>query len=775
LSGSGAIVALARRIAFLLTVAVLAMGALQAPAALAQGAVVPAPSSSLSSPAAEAGVPDKVRAWLDLMADPQVRAWLQAQMTAPAGGTASAAPVPPVAAAPPDGGEAAAEASASGRMSARIEAVRERVALLVGALPTLPSEIGMAAERFRGKFVRASPVALFILVGVFALAGVLFSLLVMRWLAPARAAHLAHDPENGLSRARHHLVRFVHRIIGVAAFALGAFGGLVFLALPPVLNAIVVALLIAALATRAVSALGQFLLLPPGPMQAPRPERLRLLPVDDAGATFWQRRLTAFASFFAFGYALVDILAHLALPRPVLLLTAFGLGLGLLAIAIETTLRRPPRGRQRTIFDWLVVAYLVLLWAMWVVGGNAAFWVLLYVGFLPKAVQLAGEIARRITHRPLEPPAEAALPSTDGDAPSGETAGEASEAVTVTQVQTSVGAVIVERGARAALLVLAALWLARMLGLDFEGLSARDDLGMRLARGAISAIVIFFIADFVWHLARALIDRQLAQSIVAGDIAPEEAARRGRLRTLLPILRNVVWAVVAVTAILMILSSMGIEIGPLIAGAGVVGVAVGFGSQTLVRDILSGVFYMLDDAFRVGEYIQSGTYRGTVESFSLRSVKLRHHRGPVFTVPFGQLGAVQNMSRDWVIDKFMVRVEYDTDVAKVKKLIKGIGKELQENPEFGPNIIETLKMQGVEAFGEFAIELRFKMKTKPGEQFTIRRHAFSLIKKAFEENGINFALPTVHVAGGSKEAAEPAAAKAALDLVMPQPAAAAAS
>jgi small-conductance mechanosensitive channel len=111
----------------------------------------------------------------------------------------------------------------------------------------------------------------------------------------------------------------------------------------------------------------------------------------------------------------------------------------------------------------------------------------------------------------------------------------------------------------------------------------------------------------------------------------------------------------------------------------------------------------------------------------------------------------------------------------VKKLIKGIGKELQENPEFGPHIIETLKMQGVEAFGEFAIELRFKMKTKPGEQFTIRRHAFGLIKKAFEENGINFALPTVHVAGGSKEAAEPAAAKAALDLVMPQPAAAAAS
>ena len=105
----------------------------------------------------------------------------------------------------------------------------------------------------------------------------------------------------------------------------------------------------------------------------------------------------------------------------------------------------------------------------------------------------------------------------------------------------------------------------------------------------------------------------------------------------------------------MALSALGVEIGPLIAGAGVVGVAIGFGAQTLVKDIIAGMFYLLDDAFRVGEYIQSGNYKGTVESFSLRSVKLRHHRGPLYTVPFGVLGAVQNMSRDWVIDKIIDR------------------------------------------------------------------------------------------------------------------------
>jgi small-conductance mechanosensitive channel len=215
----------------------------------------------------------------------------------------------------------------------------------------------------------------------------------------------------------------------------------------------------------------------------------------------------------------------------------------------------------------------------------------------------------------------------------------------------------------------------------------------------------------------------------------------------------------------MVLASLGIDIGPLIAGAGVVGVAVGFGAQTLVRDIIAGMFYLADDAFRVGEYITSGNYKGTVESFSLRSVKLRHHRGPLYTVPFGALGAVQNMSRDWVIDKLGIEVTYDTDIAKAKKLIKEIGKQLAADPELGPNLMEPLKMQGVEQFGDNGIQIRLKMMTKPGQQFTIRRRAYALIKQAFDANGIKFARPTVQVAGG--EGAAAAAAKRTLDLAEP--------
>jgi moderate conductance mechanosensitive channel len=223
--------------------------------------------------------------------------------------------------------------------------------------------------------------------------------------------------------------------------------------------------------------------------------------------------------------------------------------------------------------------------------------------------------------------------------------------------------------------------------------------------------------------------------------------------------------VLAVTAVLMALSELGIQIAPLIAGAGVVGVAIGFGSQTLVKDIISGMFYLLDDAFRVGEYIVSGSYCGTVEGFSLRSIRLRHHRGPIFTVPFGMLGAVQNLSRDWVIDKITVGVTYDTDLDKVKKVVKQVSKEIMADPELAKGIIEPLKSQGVAAMGDFAIQVRMKFMAKPGEQFVVRRAIYDRIKKAFDANGISFAFPTVTVAGGG--GAQAAAAKQGVELVKP--------
>ena len=333
----------------------------------------------------------------------------------------------------------------------------------------------------------------------------------------------------------------------------------------------------------------------------------------------------------------------------------------------------------------------------------------------------------------------------------------------------SIPAICVDRGIRALMVIGTVLALAWALDFDLVALATSDTLLTRIVRGVFNIAVVVLVADLVWHLARTAIDSRLQMTEELGPIETDEARRRARLRTLLPILRNVLLTLIAVTAVLMALSSMGVQIGPLLAGAGVVGIAVGFGAQTLVRDIFAGVFYLLDDAFRVGEYIQSGNYKGTVEAFSLRSVKIRHHRGSLFTVPFGELGAVQNMSRDWVIDKLSVSVPYDTDLAQVKKAIKDVGKELMADPAMAANIIEPLKMQGVEQFGDFAIEIRMKMMTKPGEQFVIRRRAYALIKQAFAANGLEFAFPTVTVAGGSETSG--AVAQQALKRRQPEPAA----
>nr|WP_255720472.1 mechanosensitive ion channel family protein [Acuticoccus kalidii] len=282
--------------------------------------------------------------------------------------------------------------------------------------------------------------------------------------------------------------------------------------------------------------------------------------------------------------------------------------------------------------------------------------------------------------------------------------------------------------------------------------------------GVLTSVVVLLVADFVWQLVKTGLNAELSAASIAQP-GSDAAIRDARLRTLIPIFRNVIYIVIIVFAALMALAALGVQIGPLIAGAGVVGVAVGFGAQNLVKDIIAGMFYLVDDAFRVGEYIQSGSYKGTVEGFSLRSIRLRHQNGPIFVIPFSELGAVENMSRDWVIEKFNISVTYDSDIEKAKKLVRQIGQDLLNEPDFAQHILETLKMQGVDRLGDYAVELRCKMKTRPGEQFVIRRKALAMIKKTFDANGIKFAFPTVQVAGGGE--ANPAVAQQALELVKP--------
>ncbi|MFK7764987.1 MAG: mechanosensitive ion channel domain-containing protein [Roseobacter sp.] len=265
----------------------------------------------------------------------------------------------------------------------------------------------------------------------------------------------------------------------------------------------------------------------------------------------------------------------------------------------------------------------------------------------------------------------------------------------------------------------------------------------------LDVIVILFIGYIVYHVFRIWIDNKIAEEqgdLSGGEIGDEgSGSSASRLATLLPLFRNFILIVLVVTIALIVLMETGVNVGPLFAGAGVVGVAVGFGSQALVRDIFSGGFFLFDDAFRKGEYLDVGGVKGTVEQISVRSFQLRHHLGALHTIPFGEIQVMTNYSRDWVIMKLPLRVTYDTDVEKVRKLIKNLGVSLLDDPVIGDNFIQPLKSQGVIEMQDSAMIIRVKFMTKPGDQWLVRKKVYEEIRILFEREDIHFAHKEVTV------------------------------
>ena len=235
------------------------------------------------------------------------------------------------------------------------------------------------------------------------------------------------------------------------------------------------------------------------------------------------------------------------------------------------------------------------------------------------------------------------------------------------------------------------------------------------------------------------------QGAMPADGEGETGVGQTRLATLLPIFRAMLVGVMAIVGVAIVLSNLGLDIGPLFAGAGVVGIAIGFGAQTLIRDVFSGLFFLIDDAFRKGEYIAVGEVQGVIEKISIRSFQLRHHRGALQTVPFGEIKHLTNFSRDWVMMKLPLRVTYGTDVEQVRKLIKKLGQDLLDHPEIGHLFLQPLKSQGVYSMEDSAMIIRVKFMTRPGDQFVTRKVVYAAIREIFAEEGIQFAHREVTV------------------------------
>ncbi|MGL4438898.1 MAG: mechanosensitive ion channel family protein [Bosea sp. (in: a-proteobacteria)] len=276
--------------------------------------------------------------------------------------------------------------------------------------------------------------------------------------------------------------------------------------------------------------------------------------------------------------------------------------------------------------------------------------------------------------------------------------------------------------------LLCALWFGPLLVAQGGGFRHYSYLATTLT-------LLGLTASYCWNLITAASARALQQDDAA-HTDEETLVPLTRFQTLAPLLAGIGRWTVATLAALSALIVVGINVWPIVTGLSVFGIAIGFGSQALVKDVVSGVFFLIDDAFRQGEYIETSGAKGVVEKISIRSVSLRHQRGALATIPYGSIGKIQNFSRDWVIEKLLFRVAIDTDVEAVRKLFKRLGQELALDPELVPDMIEPFKSQGIAELEDGTLVVRGKFKAKAGRQHLIRRKVLAAVHRAFQESGI---------------------------------------
>ena len=675
-------------------------------------------------PVAEAA---KIRLFTSLLADPSVQAWLidrGAEL------------------------EAQAEDAADNRDSgignpvvAGIERIQGTLASLGAGLDALPGEAETAALIWSLEMGDGETLRSIVYVLVFLAAGIAAEHVFWRASRGVRQRILTAPRTTFGAKLHLLLMRVMYAVLSLLFFSAGSIGVFLVFDWAPIVRLFTLTFLSAFVLVRMAEILSRLIL-------APWVDDLRLVPIDGATARLLHGWIRAMAAVGAFGFLTCAALNDLGffVNSHVLLVTLVGGILALQVILLAWRTRRSvsaaigrsaDQGRWRgAIADlWPVLAtlWVVLVWGLWALGANGLMGTLAVVGLLPFGLAAARALSERISMAMRRRAEDRGMEETD---------------IRPTYQP------ILQRLLRIVVVAIALAGLAASWDISFGLLTDTGGAWSAWVAGIFKIVLTLLLADLIWQAVRVTIDRQLTDT--QGPVADPSAESGGgegggvagpkaRLRTLLPLVRKFLLSVLLVMAAMIVLSSLGVDIGPLLAGAGVVGIAIGFGAQALVRDIVAGIFFLVDDAFRVGEYIEIGELRGTVESISIRSLRLRHHRGAVHTVPFGEMRHLTNYSRDWVIMKLEFRVPFDTDLSLVKKLVKRIGQELLADPTLGHSFLEPLKSQGVRRWEEFNMVIGVKFMAKPGEQWLIRREVYQRIRDTFEANGIHFASRDVQV------------------------------
>ena len=303
---------------------------------------------------------------------------------------------------------------------------------------------------------------------------------------------------------------------------------------------------------------------------------------------------------------------------------------------------------------------------------------------------------------------------------------------------------------RFAAFIIAALWIGHTWFASNGAWPWSEWRAVSLA--IMSGGATLFVGFLIWQVTNFWAEKALGANRIIDPTQVDDdemLAPASRLATFFPMARVLIGITILLIAVMVALSNLGVNVAPLLAGAGVFGLAISFGSQSLIKDILSGVFFMADDAFRVGEYIDTGRLKGTVEQISLRSLRLRHQNGQVHTIPYGQLQSITNFSRDWATMKFTLRIDPSSDLEQVRKVVKKVGLAMMEDPELGKELLQPVKLQGVQEIQDNALVIRIKFTARPNKPTWVQREALKRIILAFRENGIKFAANAVTIAGGA--------------------------
>ena len=502
------------------------------------------------------------------------------------------------------------------------------------------------------------------------------------------------------------------------------------------------------LASRAVMAGSRMLL-------SPASSHLRLVPLADETAayiTVWLRRITvvlvvAYASaeaglLFGLPWTIYD-----AIMRICLLIVTLFLVIIILQNrqAVSDTLRAPPigegdapdrmrrgmralRDRLAEVWHLIAIAWLIAAWGVWALELHDGFGRLLRVSALTILILGLAKLADIALHRGIGRAFRIA-PDLQSRYP-----GLEARANRYLPVLRGTGSVIIT--------VIAGLFLLEAWGLEAFAWFGSGRLGNRLVGSIVSIALTLALAIVVWEATNAAIQRHLVK--LSRDA---QAARSARVRTLLPMLRTALLVVILVFVALNVLTEIGVNVAPLIAGAGVVGLAIGFGSQTLVRDVITGIFLLFEDAVAVGDVVMVGTLSGVVEQLSIRSIRLRATDGSVHIIPFSAVSTVTNMTRDYAFAVLDVTVTYQQDTDRVGEELKAIAAAMREDPKWSKAIRDELDLMGVERMTELGVTVRARIKTEPAQRWAVARELNRRVRERFSELGITMAAQLF--AGGS--------------------------